>query len=127
VSPPTLVLDQLAAARRAGESFEQTWPKALKAALSDAPDDERDDWQAALDGTAERWREAFERRAPRRAEQALRVLLDPDRETAPDTHGICQHCSGPIPPGKKRHARYCGDQCRKRAYDHARAVERAAA
>ncbi|MGO9763796.1 MAG: hypothetical protein ACLP1Q_21295 [Solirubrobacteraceae bacterium] len=128
MSPPVSLLDQLADARRAGKDFADVWPHALTAALSDAPDDERDDWQAALDGTAERWREAFERQPARRADAALRVLHDPERETLPDCpRGCCQHCFEPIPAGKKRSARFCCDECRRDWHHTREAAERAAA
>lgn len=127
MSPPAALLDQLADARRAGKDFADVWPHALTAALKDAPDDERDDWQAALDGTTQAWADAFQRAPVRGSERALWVLDDPERETLPDRpHGCCRHCSQPIPPGKKRSARFCCDECR-RDFHHAReAAERAA-
>ncbi len=126
--PPVSLLDQLAAARRAGVDFADVWPRALKAALSGAHTSERDEWASVLSETAQAWAAAFQRAPARGSERALRVLDDPERETLPDCpRGCCQHCQQPIPPRKKRSAKFCSDDCR-RDHHHAReAAERAAA
>jgi hypothetical protein len=41
VNPPTVLLSQLAQMRRAGFTFDESWPVALRAALSAAKRDER--------------------------------------------------------------------------------------
>jgi hypothetical protein len=58
VRRPTVELrERLAAARRAGASFDEAWPGALKAAVN-ASQWERTDWLEALSSTIERRRGA---------------------------------------------------------------------
>lgn len=127
---PAILLQQLAAARREGQAFEQAWPAALAAALQTAETGrERTEWTEALRATLESWREAWERRSPPRRERALRVIAeDPEREAIPDRE--CGHCGGPIPAGRGRPfapAKFCSDECRRAANRERERLARAAA
>jgi hypothetical protein len=122
---PTVLLDQLAAARAAGATFAQAWPAALDVTLASSAPLERDDWSVALDETSESWRTAFERQAAPRRERALAIVaVDPDRVAAvePDQVPIgdreCAHCGGEIPDARGRRgapARYCTPRCKRDA------------
>ncbi len=118
------LLDRLASARAAGESFEQAWPDALRCALGVAERFERQEWADVLAShdIAESWRHAFERRPPRPAEQALRALEDPDRETVDVLERHCARCGSAIAAERDPRARWCSDRCRRAAsYERERA------
>jgi hypothetical protein len=127
---PAILLDRLAAARRAGQAFEEAWDPALAAAVQ-AADTGRDrrEWLEAFRGTLESWRGAFERRSAPRCERALRVVAeDPERVPVPERE--CEHCHGPIPAGRGRPfapAKFCADECRRAATRERERLARAAA
>lgn len=71
----------LADARRRGETFESAWTLALKRATAGQRRDERALWRAALADTREAWLAAWERRPASVPERALlAVALDDDRD-----------------------------------------------
>jgi hypothetical protein len=122
VSDPVSTLgDQLADARRSGESFETAWPDALAAALGAARfQRERYEWANVLADTIGAWRSAFERRAASAPDRALRALAeDPDRVACGDQRA-CAHCVGEIPAGRDPRAVYCSSRCRHKAHYLAR-------
>jgi predicted nucleic acid-binding Zn ribbon protein len=124
VRRPTVELrERLAAARRAGASFDEAWPSALKAAVN-ASQWERAEWLEALSGTAEAWRAGWERQPATRPERAFAMLVMPGGEPLPER--ACEQCGGEIPPERDRRARFCSDGCAKRAA-YLRERERAAA
>ena len=53
--------DRLAAARRDGEPFGQAWASAVDAALDGLDRMEEINWRAAIVGTADAWRAAYNR------------------------------------------------------------------
>jgi hypothetical protein len=123
VAPAAILLEQLAAARRAGVTFEEAWPDALATALQSADRSERAHWREALSGTVDAWIDAWLRRPPQSgAERALLLLADgSDREPMPDRE--CVRCGREIPEDRGRHgapAKYCSAKCR-----HAACEERA--
>jgi predicted nucleic acid-binding Zn ribbon protein len=124
VRRPTVELrEQLAAARRAGASFDEAWPGALKAAVN-ASQWERAEWLEALSGTVEAWRAGWERQPATRPERALAMLVLPGGEPLPER--ACEQCGGEIPPERDKRALFCSDRCAKRAA-YLRERERAAA
>jgi hypothetical protein len=83
MSPATVLVEQLAAARRRGESFADAWPDALAAALAAEPTRwERTEWRRVLGGMVETWREAFERVPASRHERALATVAQERERTA---------------------------------------------
>lgn len=113
VRRPTVELrERLAAARRAGASFDEAWPGALKAAVN-ASQWERTDWLEALSGTVEAWRAGWERQPTTRPERALAMLVMPGGMPLPER--ACEQCGREIPPERDRRARFCSDGCAKRA------------
>jgi len=124
VGPPALLLDQLAAARRAGEDFEAAFETAVEAALAVvAGDTERADWHEAFVGTIDSWLAGWERRPiATRAELALRAVADSsDREPAPERPCARARCGREIPEDRGRvrggqRVRFCSDRCRRLAY-----------
>jgi hypothetical protein len=113
VRRPTLELrEQLAAARRAGASFDEAWPGALKAAVN-ASRWERAEWLEALSGTAEAWRAGWERQPATRPERALAMLVMPSGEPLPER--ACEQCGREIPPERDKRALFCSGGCAKRA------------
>jgi hypothetical protein len=71
---------RLAAARRAGVTFEEAWPQAVEAAILAEPDAmQRADWERILPGMVQTWRDAFERQPAGRSESAAAALLDDER------------------------------------------------
>ena len=124
VRRPTVELrEQLAAARRAGASFDEAWPSALKAAVN-VSQWERAEWLEALSGTVEAWRAGWERQPTTRPERAFAMLVMPGGEPLPER--ACEQCSGEIPPERDRRALFCSDGCAKRAA-YLREKERASA
>jgi|HubBroStandDraft_6_1064221.scaffolds.fasta_scaffold314015_2 hypothetical protein len=121
--PPVELREQLAAARRAGASFDEAWPGALKAAVS-ASQWERAEWLEVLSGTVRAWRAGWERQLATRPERALAMLVMPGGEPLPER--ACEQCSGEIPPERDKRALFCSDGCAKRAA-YLRERERASA
>lgn len=114
------VRDQLSAARRDGVEFSEAWAAALSAV--DAAD-----WRQALEATRDAWQSGYEHRPAARPLRALHALVDdPDREPLPGLDGRCGWCGEPIPPGKRRTARYCSHACQRAAHGR-RAAEPVAA
>lgn len=74
MNPARVLVEQLAAARRRGLSFEDAFPAAVSAAVSVADRDERTQWRAALADLRESWQACWERRPPTKAENALAML-----------------------------------------------------
>jgi hypothetical protein len=128
VTPPAILGERLAAARRAGLRFDDAWPAALTEAVN-AASWEREQWLEALLGTVKAWRAGWERRAATRPERALLALVTPGGTRLPER--ACAHCQREIPPERgKRGARplYCSYRCARRAaYQRERERERAAA
>ena len=113
VRRPTVELrERLAAARRAGASFDEAWPGALKAAVN-ASQWERAEWLEALSGTVEAWRAGWERQPATRPERAFAMLVMPGGEPLPER--ACEQCGGEIPPERDKRARFCSYGCAKRA------------
>jgi hypothetical protein len=110
--PPVELREQLAAARRAGVSFDEAWPVALATAVGTTRW-EREEWQAALSGTVWAWRAAWEHRDASRPENALTMLVRPGGEQLPER--ACEHCGVEIPAERHRNARFCSDACRRHA------------
>jgi hypothetical protein len=124
MSPPAVLLEQLAEARRAGRTFDESWPVALGAAVRAAQRFERQEWAQVLGSMADSWRAAWERRPPTAGELAL-ATVDSFRgrgETLPDRE--CRHCGGGIPDerGRRGAAFYCSDRCRREASEQRRWV-----
>jgi hypothetical protein len=113
VRRPTVELrEQLAAARRAGASFDEAWPGALETTVS-ASQWERAEWLEALSDTVEAWRAGWERQPTTRQERALAMLVMPGGEPLPER--ACEQCGGEIPPERDRRALFCSNGCAKRA------------
>ncbi len=112
MTPPEVLGERLAAARRDGVSFDRAWPVALGTAVN-AVQWEREEWIDALSGTVEAWRAAWERRDTTRPEQALAVLVRPGGEQLPER--ACEGCGQEIPSDRHRAARFCSDPCRRHA------------
>jgi hypothetical protein len=123
MAPAAILLEQLAAARRRGDSFEQAWPDALGAALQAADLLERAEWADILGGMSATWRRAFDRQEFGRRARALQAVAeDSDRvplseaELAELLDRECLHCGAPLPEGRRGvPARYCGAKCRQKA------------
>jgi hypothetical protein len=123
--PAKILLEQLAAARRAGCTFEDAWQEAFAVAVAAAPNrDERREWASVLGGMVEVWRSAWERRPASAPEVALRVVAeDSDREPLPERE--CAHCGQEVPDERGRRgapARYCSPRCCHAASERRRAV-----
>lgn len=112
MTPPVVLRDRLAAARRSGVSFDEAWPVALAAAVT-ATQWEREEWRAILSGMVETWRAAWERRDASRPERALLELVTPGGTPLPER--ACENCGEEIPADRHRAARFCSDPCRRRA------------
>ncbi len=110
--PPVKLREHLAAARRAGASFDQAWPGAL-AATVEAVQWERAEWLEALSNTVKVWRAGWERRPSTGPERALDALVMPGGKPLPERP--CELCDGEIPPERDVKARFCTDGCAKRA------------
>src|SRR4051812_12780239 len=61
MSVPAEVRQRLAAARRAGGTFETAWPAAVAQALELTSGEDRNWWRVALDSTKPTWRAAWRR------------------------------------------------------------------
>jgi hypothetical protein len=120
--PPVKLREHLADARRAGASFDQAWPVALWAALSTVQW-EREQWEDVLSSMVDTWRAAWERRASTSAESAVLELMMPGGTPLPER--ACECCGAEVALDRHRNARYCSDDCAKRAA-YLRERERAA-
>jgi hypothetical protein len=124
MSPPAVLLEQLAEARRAGRTFDESWPMAVGAAVRAAQRLERQEWAQVLGSMADAWRAAWERRPPTAGELAAASLdsLRGRGEPLPDRE--CRRCGGGIPDtrGRRCTALYCSDRCRREAAEKRRWV-----
>ena len=123
MTPPAVLRERLAIARRGGVGFDEAWPVALAAAMNTVQW-ERDEWRDILSGMVETWRAAWERRDASSAERAVLALAEPGGTPLPER--ACEQCSEEMPADRHRNARYCSDGCAKRAA-YLRERERAAA
>ncbi len=121
--PPVVLREQLAAARREGMSFDEAWPVALGSVLNTVQW-EREEWQDALASMVETWRAGWERRESTGAERAVLAIVMPGGTPLPER--ACEQCGVEIPARRHRNARYCSNDCAKRAA-HLRERQRAAA
>jgi hypothetical protein len=112
MTPPAVLRDRLAAARRGGVSFDEAWPVALAAAVN-AAQWEREEWRDILSSMVETWRAAWERRDASRPERAVLALVTPGGMPLPER--ACENCGEEIPADRHRGARFCSDRCRRRA------------
>jgi hypothetical protein len=112
MTPPEVLRDRLATARRSGAAFDEAWPVALAAAVN-AAQWEQAEWQGILSRMVETWRAAWERRDTSRAERAILALATPGAMPLPER--ACEHCDTEIPADRHRAARFCSDHCRRRA------------
>ncbi len=112
MTPPAVLRERLATARRDGVSFDQAWPGALEAAVC-AVQWERAEWLEALSKTVKVWRAGWERRPSTGPERALDALVMPGGEPLPERP--CELCGGEIPPARDVRALFCSDGCAKRA------------
>jgi predicted nucleic acid-binding Zn ribbon protein len=111
-TPPAVLMERLATARRDGVSFDQAWPMALAAAVN-AANWEHEEWRDILSSMVETWRAAWERRAPSRSESAVLALVMPGGTPLPER--ACEQCGVEIPADRHGAARFCSDRCRRRA------------
>lgn len=121
--PPVVLRERLAAARRAGMSFDEAWPVALASAVSTVQW-EREEWRDVLAGMVETWCAGWERRASTGAERAVLEIVMPGGTPLPER--ACEQCGEEVAADRHRNARYCSDGCAKRAA-YLRERERAAA
>src|ERR1039458_1816356 len=120
VSPATVLVSQLADARRQGASFETAFPPALERALAAAPNgQQRREWREVLGDMVLTWRSAWERRPAPGPEHALGGLLD-DERVVPIPERECERCHGEIGPERRQTAIYCSDECRRAAVEESR-------
>ncbi len=111
-SPATVLVTELAAARRRGEPFEQAWPGALAAAVAAAPDCwERSEWTEVLGAMVDTWRSAWQRLPATRHELALVALAAWREPGEPLPERPCAHCGAEMPADRHPLARYCDDRC----------------
>lgn len=112
MTPPAVLREQLATARRCGVGFDEAWPVALAAAVN-AAQWEREEWRDMLSGMVETWHAAWERRDATGAERAVLALVTPGGIPLPER--ACENCGEEMPVGRHRTARFCSDACRRRA------------
>jgi hypothetical protein len=80
VTPAVRLAQDLADARRRGETFADAWTVAVKRATAGLRTDERTAWKGALADTRPAWLAAWERRPASVPERALlAVAADPER------------------------------------------------
>ncbi|MGI8729952.1 MAG: hypothetical protein ACR2LK_08190 [Solirubrobacteraceae bacterium] len=77
--PAVRLAQDLADARRRGETFEVAWDEGVKRAVTGQRADERTAWRAALHATRGAWASAWERRPASVPERAL-LAIATDRE-----------------------------------------------
>jgi predicted nucleic acid-binding Zn ribbon protein len=121
--PPGVLRERLAAARRAGISFDEAWPVALASAVNTVQW-EREEWQDVLASMVETWRAGWERRESTGAERAVLEIVMPGGTPLPER--ACENCGEEIAADRHRNARYCSNDCAKRAA-YLRERQRAAA
>ena len=112
MTPPEVLRERLATARRDGVGFDEAWPVALTAAVNTAQW-EREEWRDILSRMVETWRAAWERRDASCAERAVLALVTPGGTPLPER--ACENCGDEIPADRHRAARFCSDPCRRRA------------
>ena len=112
VTPPAILRERLAAARRGGVGFDEAWPVALAVAVN-AAQWEREEWRDILSGMVETWRAAWERRDASSAERAVLALVTPGGTPLPER--ACENCGEEMPTDRHGAARFCSDRCRRRA------------
>ena len=124
-TPPETLVELLAAARRDGATFDDSWPEALQQAV--AGQEDAQGWRDALAATADAWAVCWARRPASRPERALaavarddeRVELEPDERVE-----VCAHCDAGLRRSGRggRVPRFCGRSCRDAASEMARTV-----
>jgi predicted nucleic acid-binding Zn ribbon protein len=112
MTPPEVLRERLATARREGMGFDEAWPVALAAAVN-AAQWEREEWRDILSCMVETWRAAWERRDASCAERAVLALVMPGGTPLPER--ACENCGDEIPADRHRAARFCSEPCRRRA------------
>jgi hypothetical protein len=112
MTPPEVLRERLATARRDGVSFDEAWPVALAAAVN-AAQWEREEWRDILSRMVKTWCAAWERRDASRAEQAVLALVMPGGTPLPER--ACENCGVEMPVDRHRTARFCSDPCRRHA------------
>jgi transcriptional regulator with XRE-family HTH domain len=110
--PPVVLRERLAAARRAGASFDEAWPGALMTSVN-AVQWERTEWLEILSELVDAWRAGWDRTPTTSPERALAMLALPGG--APQPERACEHCGEEIPPERDKRARFCSDRCRRQA------------
>jgi hypothetical protein len=121
MTPPEVLRDRLAVARRGGVGFNEAWPVALAAAVNTVQWEHKE-WRDILSRMVETWRAAWERRDATGAERAVLALVTPGGTPLPER--ACEGCGQEIAADRNRNARFCSDPCRRR-FNYLR--ERAAA
>ncbi len=110
--PAARLGEELAAARRRGETFAVAWPAALAAALACARGPrEHAEWGDVFRDLRSVWCQAFERRGSGRG---LGGLLTEDHDQ-PVEERLCAHCHGEIPEERQASAIYCSADCKRAA------------
>jgi hypothetical protein len=112
MTPPAVLRERLATARREGMDFDEAWRVALAAAVN-AAQWEGGEWQDILSSMVETWRAAWERRDASSAEQAALALVMPGGTPLPER--ACENCEQEMPADRHRNARFCSEPCRRRA------------
>lgn len=84
-------------------------------ALSEAVD--HAEWTAALDGTRDAWRSAYDRLSAPRPQRALALVgADPERSVSiGEPERICGYCGEALAPSKRPNAVYCSRECQRAA------------
>ena len=131
MSTLAILFESLAAARRAGMSFDSAWDAASVEALGASCDPA--DWTAVLSATRPSWEASYRGWPATPPERAVGLLGfdaslpdDPERTVA-ERSDNCRRCGSVIPVDRgRRGALFCSARCR-RAFHSARARERVAA
>jgi hypothetical protein len=112
MTPPAVLRERLAIARRGGVGFDEAWRVALAAAVN-AARWESQEWRDIFSCMVETWRAAWERRDASCAERAVLALVMPGGTPLPER--ACENCGQEIPTDRHRTARFCSDPCRRHA------------
>ncbi len=112
MTPPVVLRERLATARRDGVGFDEAWPVALAAAVNTAQW-EREEWRDILSSMVETWRSAWERRDATDAERAVLALVKPGGTPLPER--ACENCGQEMPADRNVVAQFCSDPCRRHA------------
>lgn len=97
--------DELARRRAAGDSFDQAWPHAARAALLSACDE--GEWQTVLVITRPCWERAYDR-APAPRHELAAGLLNQRSEGVPLPDGRrCIECDQALPPTAHANRKVC--------------------